>query len=531
MVNISGINRKLFGVSYLKDDANKKMVEQLWNSRFSPRTSFLLSATEEDTVQNIVDRFQDLLQKQKIQSLAGEQCILTFFVDCTEAFSENMFTILSKQVSVMEMLWGCSVEAEVQFCYLGKLGLGSREAQRNNLRIAVENNAAKNGVGYHRLCVVATPSMGAAKAYNWKAVMLYVDLLRRCSSLSNLFKNPGVGAANACVGYLHYEEYDKMVHDKLLAQKHDLSRRLGKNGENELRKLLQKKREDIINDAKDRFVIDAEFQPIHPGMILEEDTFFKKPRRDARRGKNEKFNAARDATRNTVMTTGFRLRAEIDAYMRQNLGSAAQVLGEGIREAGVGLGTKRDRVVMQSALKLPGLATGEEPALELAYDEAGYAQEIKSYLEYIRQSAISVGIQRFSKGLLEAYEKITPEMMDAEKAELKDKLAEVEGDLEEYLSAEEMCTAICAGRDPRHTQFKIDHSVAAASAKLLVSRGNDMAQRMDHCIGGGSLTNYCINHPNGGIVEPDNAPVKALRIVYAQCNDNALMKLLPEVNV
>ena len=531
-IDISEVKRKLFGVSYLSDEVNKQVVEELWNSRFAPKNSFLLSAVEDDTVQTIVDGFQNMLQSQKIHSLAGERCILTFFVDCTQPFSQNMFSILGKLAAAMEMLWNCSVDAEVQFCYVGKLGLGSREAQRNNLRVAVENNAAKTGVGYHRLCVVATPSMGAASANNWKSVMAYVDLLRRSEGLTNLFKNPGTGAANSCVGYLHYEEFDQQVHESLVAKKNELSRKLGKNGEDELRDMLKKKREDIIQDVKGRFVVEAECQPIHPDMIVPEGGWPVKHRTKAKQGKYAPYNAAQAATRNAVLETGFRLRKEIDVYMQQHMGDAAEVLTQSIEKAGVGLVVKRDRVVMESALKLPGLATGEEPQLELAYREEGCGQEVKAYLEYIKQSAISGGIRKFSSALLEAYGKYTAEQMDAEEAQLREELALVEDELSEHPSVEEMCTEIAHSRDPRYTQFIIDHSVKAESAKLLLTRGSEMDQQVSEYIRGGSFAGaYFIKHPHGGIVKPDNAPVKALRIVYVQCNEIALQKLLPEVNV
>lgn len=528
--DISQVKRKLFGVSFLKDDNNRQKVEQLWQARFSSRNSFWITAGEGVTVEDLINQFVQLLEKENINEMVGDHCILTFFVDCTSALEDQVLEMLKQLAPSMEAVMGCEIDAEIQFCYMGKLGLGSREKQRESLRQAVEFNSQKPSGSYHRLCVVATPTLGAASTNNWKSAMVYVDLLRRISSVRDLVPSPSAGNDNESVGYLKYEEYDVDLHEKLMEKKARIERLLSNEGTDELRDLLDKKRQDLMNLANSKFVIDADLHPLHTDMIQPEGNLFNNPRKKARNGKNEEFNVAQSATRSAVADTAARLRDEVRELFRPDIEDAARLLETLAEKAQLGNQAKRNRSLMHSKLNMPGLATGDTVPLYLKYSEGGYIDEISNYLEYMKQAAISEGIRALSDALKAAYDAITDEQMDQEKAELTDMLTEVKDELERVPDAATMCTDIANFRDPKECQFKLGMGLAVDSRKLLLSRGDEMTDIMDK-----NASNmghkYMIRHPNGGIVNPDSAPLKAMKVVYVHCTDTALQHLLREVKV
>ena len=529
--DISNVRRKLFGVSFLKDETNRARVEELWQTRFSPKNTFWLSAGQADTVETVVNRFVELIEGQNITELFGEACILAFFVDCTEALSPGVMDVLKRLAPSMEAVMGCEIHAELQFCYMGKLGLGSRQEQRENLRQAVEFNSGKASGSYHRLCVVATPTLGAASTNNWKAAMVYVDMLRRSDSLQDLIPSPGYGNDNECVGYLKYEEYDEIAHGRLTNEKKRLERLLGSGGSDELRDLLEKKRDELIQTVNERFVIDPSLQPQHTDMIVPEGGIFNNPRAKAARGKYEPYKLAQSSTRSAVAETGVRLRADIAAVFRADIENASGLLEEYLRAAEVGNETKRDRALMHSTLNLPGIATGEPMEVVLPYSEMGCALEISNYLDYMKQAAISEGVRNLSSALVRAYDDITEETLDQEKADLTDQLEDVKQELTKAPDAATMCTDISNFRDPKECQFKVGMGLAVKSSKLLLARGEDMKTVMESRSTSATCSRYYIRHPNGGVVTPDSAPLKALKIVYVHCDDTALQHLLREVKV
>ena len=74
-------------------------------------------------------------------------------------------------------------------------------------------------------------------------------------------------------------------------------------------------------------------------------------------------------------------------------------------------------------------------------------------------------------------------------------------------------------------------SLSAASRKMLLARGHAMEDAMEAAITGNKCERYAIYHPHGGIVRPDTAPLKALKVIYVYCSDEALQQLLHEVIV
>lgn len=529
--DISNVKRKLFGVSFLRDENNKHKVEQLWQERFSPRNSFWITAGEGETVENLINQFVQLLERENITELTGDHCILAFFVDCTRALEAGVLEMLKQLAPSMEAVMGCEIHAEIQFCYMGKLGLGSRQEQRENLRQAVEFNSNKPAGSYHRLCVVATPTLGAASTNNWKAAMVYVDLLRRTDSVTDLVPSPGTGNDNETVGYLKYEEYDEELHVQLMDKKARIERLLGNGGSDELRDLLEKKRQELMNLVNSRFVIDADLHPLHTDMVLPEGNIFNNPRNRARRGRNEEFNLAQSATRAAVADTAARMCDEIRGVFQPDIENAAALLRRMADEAELGNEAKRDRSLMHSVLNLPGIATGDSIPLVLKYDEAGYINEISNYLEYMKQVAISEGIRALSAALKEAYDAITDERLDQEKAELTDQLTDVKNELDRVPDAATMCTDIANFRDPKECQFRVGMGLSVRSSKLLLSRGDEMTRIMEQNASGVNCGRYTIRHPNGGIINPDSAPLKAMKVVYVHCTDTALQHLLREVKV
>lgn len=532
--DISTVNRNLIGISFLEDKYSKERIKKQWDARFSPMNSFWLEASAEDTVESAYDKCVNLFQGQNITSLTGQPVVMAFFVDCTQELSENMLRILKSLARALEGMLQCVVHAEIQFCYVGRLSLGSRERQRMSLRTAVTNNSKKTGGGYHRLCLVATPSLGASSSNEWKSAIVYLDLLRRCPNLADLMPIPAHGNPNENVGYLMYEEHDEQEYDRLTTEKKYLETLQGNSGADELHEILTRRRDELKNQVEEQFTINASLQPQHTDMFVPEGGGFLgmgRPRDKAAKGKLDTYNQAVSATRSAVTETGERMTEEILELFRAEADRAPEILRKAWEDANVGMETLRNRKAMESAVKVPGTNGGLDVALEMKYTPNGCAGEIGEYLRSVRETAVSRGIDLLNQQMKTALNGITPEELDQREADLLAKLNAVKLGLNKIPSISNLCSAISGHGDPKECCFSIMGSLSAASRKMLLARGHAMEDAMEAAITGNKCERYAIYHPHGGIVRPDTAPLKALKVIYVYCSDEALQQLLHEVIV
>lgn len=532
--DISTVRRNLLGISFLEDAYSKERIKKQWEARFSPQNAFWLEASAEDTVESAYDKCIQLVEEQNISNLAGQPFVMAFFVDCTQELSPNMLGILKSLAKALEGMLHCTVRAEIQFCYVGKLKLGSKERQRESLRQAVANNSAKTSGGYHRLCLVATPSLGSATSNEWKAAILYLDLLRRCESVSDIIPTPGHGNPNENVGYLMYEEHDQVEFEKLTEEKKHLELLQEKTGEDELHNIMIARRDALKTKVEEEFIIAPGLQPQHTDMIVEDKGGFLgmgNLRKKAIQGKNEAYNQAVSATRSAVTETGERMEEEILELFRADARKAPQLLRDACREANVGMKSMRDAKTMLSAVTVPGTNGGVDVPMLMKYDPQGCVGEIGEYLRSARETAVSKGIDALNTAMKKAVEGLSEEELDQHEADLITKLNTVKQLLGKIPSVEKLCSRISTHDDPRECCFSIMGALAADSRKMLLARGKEMESLMENSVAGNYCERFAIYHPHGGIVKPDNAPLKALKVIYVYCNDEALQQLLREVIV
>ncbi len=537
-IDLTGVRRELFGISFLEESQS---AAKQWQARFRGDHAFWMEADANTRTEQIVLDLTALLDERNIRDRGGRSCVVALFVDGTQQLSEQIQAVITELAGKMRSVLNYSVDAQIQFCDMGKVGLGSRQVQRDNVRTLMGLNTKTSGTVQTRNCMVAQPVRGAERSNHWKAVMVYLDLLRRESQLGELMTLPDhnmkLEACPGHVGFLGYEEFNQEERAALQERKEQLQNMLGKGGEEKFRTLVVRKREELIAQGKDRFKIHPELHPIHPDMVIPEPTgirvLFGNPRTAAARGTNEKFKEAARLTREAVVGTAQCMEDEIGAWLSEEAKQAPETLKQWYLDAGLSIAVKRKGNAMHNMLNLISVTMPEDPPLSLAYNPDGYDEAIREYLTGCRDQALASGLEKVRQALLAEYDATTVEQWDEEEETLKMKKGQVEEELENCPDVPTICRELFVEQHGiRECQFSttLPATIAGMSqSTVLLAQGEEMDRILESVsTGGARVKKYYIRHPGGGIAQPDPAPMKALTIQYAQGNDKALEWLLSE---
>ena len=142
-IDITNIQKMVFGVNYLEANGGK-VVEALWNSRFGPEEAYLIQGSLQEGPKDVFLRFRQQLVERGRDHMAGEKCILVFFVDYTAELPETVASTIWNLKSVFANVLSCQVDAVIQFAYVGEKGLDDTKIQKENIRKALESNNAKD---------------------------------------------------------------------------------------------------------------------------------------------------------------------------------------------------------------------------------------------------------------------------------------------------------------------------------------------------------------------------------------------------
>ncbi len=528
-VDITNINRLTFGVNFLGENGADE-VNKLWHSRFAEREAFLVTADPQTNPNEIFEQFREMLNQQEQTEMVGRPCLLTYFVDYTADLPKTAEAAIWGMRKVMETRFGCSVEAVIQFAYVGTRGDDCAK-QRQNVKRALENNGKKQAYENYRLLMVGKSVLKKSEDHNWKAAVIFVDLLRRCQSVSSYLPTAGSLGKND-IGFLRYGEFDAVRYQELLDQQKRVSEQLANTKPDALRALVEEKRKALIEQMESGYAIDGNMHPQHPDMIVPEKTgwFGGDPRRDAERGKNEAYNNAVKATRAAVEATGRAIRHQIGEAFDVHIRQAAETLEAFFAKSNTGIKLKLNPVGMQSALYIqPYSVPSSMPKLNFKYSTQGVQQEIQAYLEYMKMESIATGLRNYADALLKAYEDIPQQKLAEQKEALDTEQNKLTKKVASSRDAKGFCDLV-AQNYPPESVFDITNQMNVDNQKFLLCRF-DYTQMADAAAALGMISAHSINDQMSGMVSFDNAPLKALMVESVECShDWVLDYFLPEVD-
>lgn len=523
-IDISHIHNKVFGICCLEKE-ERSQVKAVWDARFAENTAFWTEATPQDSASQIVKALCQRIQEQGIFTMNGEQCILALFLDLRQSLTPEFQDELWRVSQMLRNVLNCNIFAVLEFGYVGLQGFESAELQRNNARSIVEKNSAMPAAVQHRLCLVGKPVLVADGGNSWKAVVLYLDTLRRLINPGNLLPMTTDGKANDDIGFLRYGEYNKKEYDALVQRRDRLQALCSQGGADEVREQITKKRESIRAAIESQFQIRGMIHPQHPDMIVE-NSWFDADRKAARNGRNRKYSAAQAATSAAVVLTGKRLKDDIISLFDAEVDKAQETLATILRETNAGLQLRLDKSTMSILLEDGERQISEPKKPELAYSENGCDHEINEYLVNMKAHAISVGMKKYSDALRAAYEGISYETLQNELFEKNAELVEMNKKIGGMGTAEQFCSTYAFHSNPPECDFN-PIAAAGVGVKYLLLRGNDMRAAANTGANGAMIPVYEIKELGGGIQVLDKAPLKTIQAVFLDCTDHVLHHLLP----
>lgn len=528
--DITNIRRFVFGVNFLGERGAEE-VNKLWNSRFAEREAFLVTTDPQTNPREIFEQFRQMLIQRDQLHMVGRECLLTFFVDYTADLPKEAEAAVWGMRKVMETVLGCSVQAVIQFAYVGRRGDDSVK-QRSNVKKALENNEKKQVYENYRLCLVGKSVLQKGEDHNWKASVVFLDLLRRCEVVSNYLPMASDLGSND-IGFLRYGEFDQVQYNNLKNKHENLRLMLADADGSKLRELVDRKRSDMIAEVESRYVINGALHPQHPDMIVPDvrsrNPFATNPRTAAAKGRNPAYQNAQAHTKEAVKATGKWMREEIEDWFKGHIAEAAQTLEKFFEDANVGIKLKMKPVDMHSALYIqPYTAPVTIPELTLQYSEQGAQNEIGNYLESIKKNAISSGLSSYAQALREAFDKIPQDDFKKLRDDLEHDRNKVAKELENTLDAKGFCDLV-AQNYPPESIFDITNEMVVDNQKFLLCRDSvvDIAEASASL---GMISVHSVDEHMCGMVRFDDAPLKALMVESVDCKDWVLDQLLPEVD-
>lgn len=527
-VDITNVNRLTFGVNFLGGNGAEE-VNGLWNSRFAEREAFLVTADPQTDPKEIFDQFCQMLNQREQTQMVGRECMLTFFVDYTAELPKNAEKAIWGMRKVMESRLGCSIQAVIQFAYVGCRGDHSQK-QRENVKKALENNGKKQAYENYRLLMVGKSVLEASVDHNWKAAVVFVDLLRRCQSMKDYLPVAGNLGKND-IGFLRYGEFDQVRYQQLQDQQKRLMEQLANSKPDGLRALVEEKRKELIEQMESAYTIDGALHPQHPDMIVPERSgwFGADPRREADRGKNQAYNDAAKATRAAVEATGRAIKDGIEAAFAAHIEQAPGTLEEFFEKSNAGINLKLNSVGMQSALYMqPYSVPSTMPKLTFKYSPKGVQDEIQTYLEYMKMESIAKGLRDYSKALQSAFEAIPKQLLEEQKKALEKERNNLAKKITNTLDAQSFCKLVAQDYPPESI-FEITNEMVVENQKFLLCRFG-FAQMADEAAALGMIGVHSVDEHMCGMVRFDDAPVKALMVESVECRDWVLDHFLPEAD-
>lgn len=518
-IDISKIQYKLIGVCTLKNE-ERDLLKSIWSERFSEQTAFFVDVQQEDSTLAMAQKIYSAISQAGYTSASGFQVILAMFVDLRSAMDDAYMQTISGLSSQLSAWLHCSIKLQLLFGFCGTRGLKAGEdvaQMRQSVMALAERNPYAKGV-----YLVGEPVFGGAPEFRWKAVCLYLDLLRRNATTQRL---QTVSHEHGTVGFLRYGEYDEQLLMKLSELEKLLIHNLGSYGHVEFPGELNKKLTKIESETRESFAVDANTQPIHPDMIVTGMWNIYK----AKRNSNDEFNRGRAQTLAALRETGDNIVQQVQAFYEQQMGDPRKFLVDIFIEIHAGIGFVENRAAMQSLLKhqIQPMQDAMPPAL--AYNEKGYSEEIQTYLT----QKLNYGIYKAKlwcyETLNRVYENLSEQKIEKERTLMQEKLHMVQNNLTHVPTKKEFCELSIGHGDNLDAQFM---AIVGASGDmtlkhLVCRKEEDRVWIESNCrIGNQQEARFFIHESMGGLLTLDEAPIKAVQALLFDCSEMRLKELL-----
>lgn len=519
VIDISNIQYKLVGVCALKGE-EKELLKSLWNARFSEQAAFFAEVEPGEKSLAMTQKIFKAISNAGYKSALGFQVVLAVFVDLREALDEAFLKSLSEISNQMHSRLNCSVKLQLFFGYVGMGGLQEGEnveLMRQNVKELTRYNPFAKGV-----YLVGEPAFGGTPEFRWKAVTLFLDMTRREANLQRLMS---VNHDNGTIGFLRYGEYDEQMLTKLETEEKQLVDHLSNTGYVQFPGELNARVSAIEAAVRDALVLDANAQPIHPDMIVTG----KIKQWQAKRGSNNEFNNGRAQTLAALQGTGEGLMRQAKEFYQNQMGDPKQFLTSILTNIHAGIGFVENHALVRSLLEPQIKAVSDAMPPALAYNESGYAQEICAYLDQKLNYGIYKAKLWFYETLKEAFGKFSSEIIAMRRTEMQEKLHMVQNNMQHIPTLKAFCDQAIGSGSGLDSQFMVIVGGSDdANLKYLVCRKEtDKAWIESNTIMGHQQeSRFYIHETMGGLMNRDEAPIKALQALLFNCTDSRLEELL-----
>lgn len=518
MVDISTISNHLIGISFLKE-TDTTCVKAIWDKRFPDSEASFTRAELNESASDILKKVIAQIVGSSIGSLAGKSCVVAIFLDIQDPITSAQLDTIGQLSIMIQTALFCTVSTEVQFAYIGTNPVPKESFQgMKDCVTALSHACATNAVLLRRVCLVAqTMSAQKLSCENWKAVSVFLDLMRR-NQQNDIIPTAGFNS-NDDVVFLRYGEYDASRRKTLEKTLEKVRKSLGNDGESELLNLIEIDFSKLAQKAAEAVPVCAEQQTIHPDMNV--DGFLQK--RAAKKGNNKKFKTAQDAMKLAITNTKDAMDTAIAAfYKRALLPSAKEYLLELTERASVGLGLFSDRAKMKEILAPEKGVIFPPHTPEFNYNEKGYLAEIKQYLDQAQSYIIHKSAFTTREELLKAYLGIKEEYFAKQYSERRKLLQDTENELEGIPEEDAFL------RDAESSGVNLSASFypvkpGGLTKRILLEYDYKVAENHDNKTSTDIITMY---FSYSQLIAPDPIGTRALHILSFNCTDDRLDDLI-----
>lgn len=517
MPDISIAQCKLVGISCL-EGSERDRTKQEWEERFLEHEAFWLDAQEGQKAVALAKRITAVMSEHEIVTLADETVVLAVFLDLTKAPNVELLREITKLPAVLTKL-GCLAPIVLEFGFLDDVAFGDAEALKENVRNVVAVNCEDQNIRKQLVLVAASPYGQSQDDVCWKSVMVALDILRRDSAPASMIPVDGANP-NDNVGFLRYGEYDEQKLQTLQAEQNRLQIKLGNGGTMEFKNVLNMALGEIEKEINDRYVVEGNCQPLHPGMKVE--GYF--ARRAAEHGR-EPFASARNSTWNALDMTAKNLKKMIlDAY-RQKIEGAPGDLKKYIEQADIGIMLESDSAAMLGMLDPGAVGMSEPMTPNLAFKESGYTSEIDGYLKDMRRYCAAKVRYEYMVGLRDAYKAVDQSEYTKRQAALAKELKNTGYRISKVTDKKTLVNLIANGGNLPQANIHITLGGGNSACWALCRDKADYGDMSAACTGA-LVTVYYIDAKFGGLKLLDNAPIKAVQLLQFHCSEERLTNLI-----
>lgn len=519
VIDIPSAKSKLVGVCCLQGE-ERDLVKRLWEKRFSGLTAFFTDASPEDSARRIAKRINSEVTNRGFQGMAGLDVIFVVFLDLREDVSENLLQALASVPGILSANLGCNVLMRLNFGFVDTQDDEGRETLPQRIKDAVQSDMDSRG-----LYLVAEPDFGGRAENHWKAVMVYLDLLRRGaeSAQSLAFLNHD----NGTIGFLRYGEYGVDMLSSLQKEYDELTAQLateGNDGGAAFSTQLTSGLMELETAARAQFAVNGAMQPIHPDMTVTGRI----AQWQAAHGSNQAFNKAQLATQQALLDTGKRMEQQIQDFYQARMQDPKTFLIGLFQKANVRLKFVENSTQVLSYLDMNDRAVPDAALPTLAYNPNGYTDQISLYLADKLAHCLYKAKKNAMESLRNAYNSLSQEKIAKERTQMRERLDVVKTNLGHLPTREKFCALALGNGAGLESAFSVFLGAAGDMTlkHLVCRRQDDRTYIQNNCVVHGTECRYYIDEAHGGLGELDNAPIKALQAALFDCTDARLEDIL-----